>query len=159
MKSPIWILKYNFVLQDWTVRFWQSQGAHKDKLILGIATYGMSFTLRNPRRNRPGAPAVGGGRRGKYTREKGILSFFEVSVVHTVIWNYDCMCVVYGCDFKSLFSTCICRKRHREHIENYITFVVVFFVLERILIYLNGFAQNFSSDFALSLLPKKYYGP
>ena len=93
----------NFVLQDWTVQFWQSQGVHNNKLILGIATYGMSFTLHNPQRNRPGAPAIGGGRRGKYTREKGILSFYEVSVLYTVIWNYDCMISVYWDNLKSPF--------------------------------------------------------
>lgn len=58
----------------------------RDRLIVGIATYGMSFTLANPAVNGIRAPTVRsnvstdrGGRPGPQTNEAGILSFYEVS--------------------------------------------------------------------------------
>ncbi|KAK7091103.1 chitinase-3-like protein 1 [Littorina saxatilis] len=63
---------------QWTVDYWLSQGASRDKLILGLATYGMTFTLKNPSRNGILAPAYGGGRGAQYTNEYGIMAYYEV---------------------------------------------------------------------------------
>ena len=54
-------------------------GVPKDKLIVGLATYGMSFTLVDPHQHGVHAPARGGGRMGKYTKETGILAYYEVT--------------------------------------------------------------------------------
>ena len=43
-----------------------------------MATYGMSFTLADARQHGLGAPAIGNGASGTYTREPGILSNYEV---------------------------------------------------------------------------------
>ncbi|XP_067664594.1 chitinase-3-like protein 2 [Haliotis asinina] len=64
--------------QSWTVQYWLDQGVPKRKLILGLATYGMSYTLQHPWQTWLGANATGGGKAGRMTREKGILAFYEI---------------------------------------------------------------------------------
>lgn len=71
--------------QVWSINFWLNQGMPHDRLIVGIATYGMSFTLANPAVNGLRAPTVNsnqsvdrGGRPGPQTNEAGILSFYEI---------------------------------------------------------------------------------
>ncbi|GAB1597576.1 chitinase-like protein 3 [Argonauta hians] len=63
---------------NWSIKYWLDVGIPKSKLIAGIATYGMSFTLANPSIHGLYAPAKGGGRMGRYSSEKGILSYYEV---------------------------------------------------------------------------------
>jgi chitinase len=53
-------------------------GADRDKLVLGIPTYGRSYTLYNPLATEIGSPADGPGEQGDATREKGYLSYYEV---------------------------------------------------------------------------------
>ncbi|XP_046560919.1 chitotriosidase-1-like [Haliotis rubra] len=64
--------------QNWTVQYWLQQDVPKEKLILGLATYGMSYTLLKPWQTWLGANATGGGNGGRMTREKGILAYFEI---------------------------------------------------------------------------------
>lgn len=45
---------------------------------MGLATYGRTFKLIDPSNNTVGAPASGPGEAGKYTREPGFLSYYEV---------------------------------------------------------------------------------
>lgn len=47
--------------------------------MLGIPTYGRSYTLFNPDSTDIGAPADGPGEQGDATREKGYLAYYEVS--------------------------------------------------------------------------------
>lgn len=61
-----------------SVSFWLSQGAPAEKLNLGVAFYGRSFTLRNASENRIGSPASGPGTSGPYTYESGFLGYNEV---------------------------------------------------------------------------------
>lgn len=53
-------------------------GAPKDKIVVGMATYGRSFTLANTEDNGMNAASAGGGKAGEFTREAGFLSFYEV---------------------------------------------------------------------------------
>ena len=53
-------------------------GADKKKLVVGIPTYGRSFTLADPAFNDYGSAAKGAGNEGNYTKEAGFLAFFEV---------------------------------------------------------------------------------
>ncbi|KAI8776875.1 acidic mammalian chitinase [Biomphalaria glabrata] len=67
-----------WLCQNWAVNFWLSQGVPKSKILLGLATYGMSFTLEDARQNRLKAPVLDFGRGGQYTRQEGILAYFEI---------------------------------------------------------------------------------
>jgi chitinase len=55
------------------------EGADSDKLVLGIPTYGRSYTLLNEDSTEIGAPTDGPGVEGVKTKEKGFLAYYEVS--------------------------------------------------------------------------------
>ena len=50
----------------------------KEKISMGLATYGRTYTLANSSNTGIGAPSTGPGQPGKYTREPGFLSYYEV---------------------------------------------------------------------------------
>ncbi|RMZ93814.1 putative chitinase 3, partial [Brachionus plicatilis] len=60
----------------WAVRYWLSQGCPKEKLLVGLALYGRSFTYAEDKNL--GASSTGPGSKGKYTGTPGILSYYEV---------------------------------------------------------------------------------
>ena len=66
--------------QDWTVKYYIELGADADKLVIGIPTYGRSYTLIDGNFTDFGVSADGPGEQGKYTREKGFMAFYEVRV-------------------------------------------------------------------------------
>ncbi|XP_046681145.1 uncharacterized protein LOC124367957 isoform X1 [Homalodisca vitripennis] len=83
--SPLFPLEeeseYNFDAQlsiDYTVKHFLKAGADRDKLVLGIPTYGRSYTLFNPDSTDIGAPSDGPGEQGDATREKGYLAYYEI---------------------------------------------------------------------------------
>ncbi|CAG0881604.1 unnamed protein product [Darwinula stevensoni] len=57
---------------------WVRKGAPKDKLVIGMPTYGRTFTLSNPKNYQVNAPASGGGKAGTYTKESGFLAYYEI---------------------------------------------------------------------------------
>jgi len=65
------------LLQDFAIQMWLNGGTPKDKLIVGMGLYGRSFEMASSD-HRLGAPASGAGTAGKYTREAGFLSYYEV---------------------------------------------------------------------------------
>lgn len=70
--------QYNFV-QKACVNSWIRHGADPAKLVLGMPTYGKSFTLANPANNGVGVPSIGeGGEGGPYTKQTGMLGYNEV---------------------------------------------------------------------------------
>lgn len=60
------------------VKYWINNGAPPEKLVLGLGTYGRSFKLDKPSRTKPGSAAKSGGKKGKWTREDGFLSYYEI---------------------------------------------------------------------------------
>jgi len=67
------------ILQAWTIDYWLNKaGAPKDKVIVGISTYGTTFTLTSPARHGLKAATTGPGKAGKYTQEPGTLAYYEV---------------------------------------------------------------------------------
>ncbi|XP_062283114.1 acidic mammalian chitinase-like [Scomber scombrus] len=62
---------------DFAMRYWRDQGAPIDKLTVGFATYGRTFRTYAAA-NSVGAPASGPASAGPYSREAGILSYYEI---------------------------------------------------------------------------------
>ncbi|XP_077979652.1 putative chitinase 10 [Glandiceps talaboti] len=62
---------------EWTVNYWLDGGCPPSKLLVGMPTYGRSFTLSSSQ-NGMGAPANGGGDAGTFTRESGFLAYYEI---------------------------------------------------------------------------------
>ena len=52
-------------------------GAPASKLVMGIPTFGRSYTLASSKTD-VGAPISGPGIPGQFTKEKGILAYYEV---------------------------------------------------------------------------------
>ncbi|XP_042218048.1 proteoglycan 4-like isoform X5 [Homarus americanus] len=63
---------------DWTVKYYIELGAEPHKLVIGIPTYGRSYTLIDGNFTNFGASADGPGEQGKYTKENGFMAFYEV---------------------------------------------------------------------------------
>ncbi|XP_025832277.1 probable chitinase 10 [Agrilus planipennis] len=79
---------------DYSAREWVKQGAPREKLMIGMPTYGRSFELVNISQFDIGAPASGGGKPGKYTNEAGFLSYYEIcDFLHientTLVWDNE----------------------------------------------------------------------
>lgn len=53
--------------------------------MLGIPTYGRSYTLFNPDAFEMGSPADGPGTMGEATRENGYLAYYEVNIAEIKI--------------------------------------------------------------------------
>uniref|UniRef100_A0A1S4KVH5 chitinase n=2 Tax=Ixodes scapularis TaxID=6945 RepID=A0A1S4KVH5_IXOSC len=62
----------------WTVDYYLKLGAPKNKLIVGVPTYGRSYTLEDLDDTELEAPAEGPGEPGNSTREKGYLAYYEI---------------------------------------------------------------------------------
>ncbi|XP_011307755.1 chitotriosidase-1 [Fopius arisanus] len=60
------------------VKYWLDKGCPKDKLVVGVPTYGKSWTLADPNNHGVGAPAVGVGQPGPYTQAPGTLAYNEL---------------------------------------------------------------------------------
>ncbi|XP_050466044.1 serine-rich adhesin for platelets-like [Cataglyphis hispanica] len=83
--SPLYPLEedneYNYDAEltiDYTISHLLEKGASADKIILGIPTYGRSYTLFNEEATDLGSPADGPGVEGDATREKGYLAYYEI---------------------------------------------------------------------------------
>jgi chitinase len=66
------------------VNFVLGKGVARDKLIMGIPTYGKTFKLRNNNNNGVGAPAYGGGTQHYYT-----ICQLVMSGEYTHRWEYE----------------------------------------------------------------------
>lgn len=60
---------------DYTVRLYLTLGVPPEKLIIGLAYYGRSFTTQSKSERSFGAQSVGDGKPGESTREAGFLSY------------------------------------------------------------------------------------
>ncbi|XP_043513826.1 mucin-5AC-like isoform X1 [Frieseomelitta varia] len=83
--SPLYPLEedneYNYDAEltiDYTVKYLSKKGAAPEKIVLGIPTYGRSYTLFNEDATDLGSPADGPGVEGEATREKGYLAYYEI---------------------------------------------------------------------------------
>ncbi|XP_078276470.1 chitinase-3-like protein 1 [Rhinoraja longicauda] len=62
---------------NYTINYYRTQGAPRNKLLVGIATYGRSFKLTSSDA-KVGAPASGPGPEGAITKTDGILAYYEL---------------------------------------------------------------------------------
>lgn len=62
-----------------------SQGCNRDKVIMGIPTYGRTYTLKDTNNNGVDAPVDGFGEPGPYTLSEGSLGFNEVEYLMTTV--------------------------------------------------------------------------
>ncbi|CAG2121877.1 unnamed protein product, partial [Medioppia subpectinata] len=80
---------------DFSVAEWVNKGASKEKLVVGLPTYGRTFTLSSPNLTDINAPAIKGGLPGQFTREAGFLAFFEIcdllKMGATLVWDNEQM--------------------------------------------------------------------
>ncbi|OWR42920.1 chitinase-related protein 1 precursor [Danaus plexippus plexippus] len=63
---------------NFTVSYWISKGAPRQKLVMGVPFYGQSFSLMENSGNGLGAPSYAGGEAGDETRARGFLAFYEI---------------------------------------------------------------------------------
>ena len=67
--------------QDWAARFWHVQGMPKQKIVIGIPTYGRGWTLDNPVDDwHVGAKATGPSKPSTYVKEAGVAAYYEVKI-------------------------------------------------------------------------------
>lgn len=64
---------------------WVKLGAPKEKMVIGMPTYGRSFTLSDTSKHGVHAPASAGGKEGTYTKEGGFLAYYEVCTLGNVL--------------------------------------------------------------------------
>lgn len=77
-----------------------------NKLVVGIPTYGRSYTLLDGDFFTLGASADGPGNKGNYTNEKGYLAFYEVKYFHS---------------FRTYNAEQNCRKKVTNASKNWLT--------------------------------------
>ncbi|KAK3589884.1 hypothetical protein CHS0354_015910 [Potamilus streckersoni] len=80
--------------------YWITKGCPSKKLIIGLPTYGRSFTLADPNKWGMGEPASGVGPAGSFTREAGVLSYYEICEIMASgrgkrYWNSEQMVPYY----------------------------------------------------------------
>ncbi|XP_045429854.1 chitotriosidase-1 isoform X2 [Pipistrellus kuhlii] len=72
---------------DHAVQLWLQKGTPAGKLVLGVPTYGRTFTLASATDSGVGAPATGPGAPGPFTREAGLLAYYEVCTWTGAAWH------------------------------------------------------------------------
>ena len=60
------------------MNYWKDNGAPAEKLLVGFPTYRHTFLLRDPSNHRMGAPTMGPGPAGPYTRQSGFGAYYAV---------------------------------------------------------------------------------
>ncbi|XP_014602332.1 PREDICTED: probable chitinase 3 [Polistes canadensis] len=63
---------------NFTMEYLVRLGADKSKLLLGIPFYGQAYHLSDPHRTELGDPATGPGLPGEFTKQPGMLAYYEI---------------------------------------------------------------------------------
>lgn len=68
-----------FHLKEYAIKALIGGGADPKKLLLGLSFYGQSFRLADVEGpSGPGAPAAGPGEAGEFTKQPGMLAYYEI---------------------------------------------------------------------------------
>ncbi|NXJ70503.1 CHIA chitinase, partial [Rostratula benghalensis] len=76
--SPLYDGSHSQLSVEYAMNYWKNNGAPAKKLLVGFPTYGRSFSLQNPSNTAVGAPTSGPGPAGTYTKEAGLLAYYEI---------------------------------------------------------------------------------
>lgn len=77
--NQIPILITFFILsKEYAANYWAQKGAPKSKINIGMPLYGHSFTLKDASHDHINDPMRAAGNAGQYTRQAGILAYYEV---------------------------------------------------------------------------------
>ncbi|NXG70281.1 CHIA chitinase, partial [Baryphthengus martii] len=76
--SPLYNTANSALSVEYAMNYWRNNGAPAQKLLVGFPTYGHSFTLQSPSNTGIGAPTSGPGPAGAYTKEAGLLAYYEI---------------------------------------------------------------------------------
>ncbi|XP_058453659.1 endochitinase-like [Malaya genurostris] len=60
------------------VSLWIRRGCPAGKLVLGVTTQGVTYTLKDSNKNGLGAPIEGAGEKGEFTASEGFMAFYEI---------------------------------------------------------------------------------
>ncbi len=71
-------------------------GMPAQKIALGMATYGRAFKLTNPSNHGLNAPSNGEPTAGRYTREAGFLSYYEICKMPLTVVEKNAAGASYG---------------------------------------------------------------
>nr|XP_022917841.1 chitinase-3-like protein 1 [Onthophagus taurus] len=64
---------------DSCIQYWIENGAPKHKIVLGMGSYGISYTVSKDLKSfKVGVPALGPGNPGFYTNQSGMLAYYEI---------------------------------------------------------------------------------
>ncbi|XP_028131818.1 probable chitinase 10 [Diabrotica virgifera virgifera] len=67
-----------FFNTNYTMNYWIEKGADRKKLVMGMPTYGQSFSLSDNKNHGLNVPTYGGGEAGEETRARGFLAYYEI---------------------------------------------------------------------------------
>lgn len=79
-----------------TLQVWMDRGMPCQKIALGMATYGRTYQLTNPSDTSLGAPIAGPGTAGKFTKEKGFISYYELCKLPMTVVEDKAIQAPYG---------------------------------------------------------------
>ncbi|XP_068718578.1 chitinase-3-like protein 1 [Montipora capricornis] len=79
-----------------SVRYWRDEGMPCQKIVLGLATYGRAFKLKDLNNHGLGAPARGQADPGMYTKESGFLSYYEICKMGLTVVQHNAVKAPYG---------------------------------------------------------------
>ncbi|CAI9739982.1 probable chitinase 10 [Octopus vulgaris] len=84
--SPLFVRANEQALQrtrnmEWAIDYWIHLGAAPEKLLIGLPMYGRGFTLASKTNHEPGDAQTGPGIAGKFTKEKGVQSYYEICLM------------------------------------------------------------------------------
>ncbi|XP_005113563.3 acidic mammalian chitinase-like [Aplysia californica] len=65
---------------DSAIKYYIQHGAPKEKINVGLATYGRNFILADPSQSDVNDPINGAGLPGRYSGEAGFKAYYEVSL-------------------------------------------------------------------------------
>uniref|UniRef100_A0A8C5ZD59 Oviduct-specific glycoprotein n=1 Tax=Marmota marmota marmota TaxID=9994 RepID=A0A8C5ZD59_MARMA len=76
--SPLYSFPEDPKSSAYAMNYWRNLGAPSEKLMMGFPTYGRTFCLLKPSDNGLQAIATGPASPGKYTKQAGILAYYEI---------------------------------------------------------------------------------